>query len=206
MKYLKRSLLFGFIVAFYSVDHSDARDINTAFMAVTGETRPPIGHVKFCRANPQQCRSQASQDRAMALTQDRWDELIQINHEVNRAVLPISDMDLYSVPEVWAFPDRYGDCEDYVLLKRHRLMQAGWPSGSLLITVVRDIDGGGHAVLTVRTDRGDFVLDNQEALIKHWTETPYSYLKRQSSKHAGKWVSVADRRDLDTLASTASTD
>lgn len=142
----------------------------------------------------------------MALTQDRWDELIQINHEVNRAVLPISDMDLYSVPEVWAFPDRYGDCEDYVLLKRHRLMQAGWPSGSLLITVVRDIDGGGHAVLTVRTDRGDFVLDNQEALIKHWTETPYSYLKRQSSKHAGKWVSVADRRDLDTLASTASTD
>lgn len=142
----------------------------------------------------------------MALTQDRWDELIQINHEVNRAVLPISDMDLYSVPEVWTFPDRYGDCEDYVLLKRHRLMQAGWPSGSLLITVVRDIDGGGHAVLTVRTDRGDFVLDNQEALIKHWTETPYSYLKRQSSRHAGKWVAVADQRNLDVLASTASTD
>jgi len=206
MKYLKRSLLFGFIVAFTAIEHSDARDVNTAFMAVTGKTRPPIGHVKFCRANPQQCRSQVSQDRAMALTQERWDELIQINHMVNQSVQPVTDIELYSVPEVWAFPDQYGDCEDYVLLKRHHLMQAGWPAGSLLITVVRDIDGGGHAVLTVRTDRGDFVLDNQDALIKHWTETPYNYLKRQSSKHAGKWVSVADKRDNQFLAETASTD
>lgn len=142
----------------------------------------------------------------MALTQARWDELIQINHKVNQAVLPVSDMDLYSVPEVWAFPDRYGDCEDYVLLKRYQLMQAGWPAGSLLITVVRDIDGGGHAVLTVRTDRGDFILDNQEALIKHWTDTPYTYLKRQSSQHAGKWVSVEDHRDVHALAVTGSTD
>ncbi len=142
----------------------------------------------------------------MALTQARWDELIQINYQVNQAVLPVSDMDLYAQPEVWAFPDRYGDCEDYVLLKRYQLMQAGWPAGSLLITVVRDIDGGGHAVLTVRTDRGDFILDNQEALIKHWTETPYNYLKRQSSKHAGKWVSVADQRDVHALAVTGSTD
>lgn len=206
MKYLKRSLLIGFVIAFSTIHHSEARDVQTAFMAVAGKTRPPIGHVKFCRANPQQCRSQVTQDRAMALTQNRWDELIQINHTVNQSVLPVTDMELYSIPEVWTFPDGFGDCEDYVLLKRHQLIKAGWPAGSLLITVVRDIDGGGHAVLTVRTDRGDFILDNQEALIKHWTETPYSYLKRQSSKHAGKWVSVADKRNLQYLAETGSTD
>jgi predicted transglutaminase-like cysteine proteinase len=39
------------------------------------------------------------------------------------------------------------DCEDYVLLKRRMLMQAGWPREALLVTVVRDKKGDGHAVL-----------------------------------------------------------
>ncbi len=48
--------------------------------------------------------------------------------------------------------DGYGDCEDYALLKRKMLMQAGWPREALLMTVVRDKKGEGHAVLTVKTD------------------------------------------------------
>ena len=40
-------------------------------------------------------------------------------------------------------------------------MQAGWPRQALLITVVRDKKGDGHAVLTVKTDKGEFILDNQ---------------------------------------------
>ena len=66
--------------------------------------------------------------------------------------------------ERWNYPDDgYGDCEDYVLLKRRMLMQAGWPREALLITVVRDKKGDGHAVLTVKTNRGEFVLDNQSS-------------------------------------------
>ena len=194
MKYLKRSLLFGIVSAIFLIDPSSARSVESAFMQTTGQTRPPIGHVQFCRVNPGQCQKQAGQDRAMVLTKDRWDELIRINHMVNQSVLPVTDQELYNSPEVWTFPDRYGDCEDYVLLKRHYLINAGWHVGSLLITVVRDIDGGGHAVLTVRTDRGDFVLDNQDMLIQHWTETPYAYLKRQSSKHPAKWEAINDMR------------
>ena len=57
--------------------------------------------------------------------------------------------------------DGYGDCEDYVLLKRKMLIDAGWPREALLITVVRDRKGEGHAVLTVKTDKGELVLDNQ---------------------------------------------
>ena len=55
---------------------------------------------------------------------------------------------------------RGGDCEDYVLLKRKMLMQAGWPRQALLITVVRDEQGDGHAVLTVKTDKGDIACEH----------------------------------------------
>ena len=58
-------------------------------------------------------------------------------------------------------PRTKGDCEDYALLKRHTLIRKGWPVGSLLLTVVRDEKGEGHAVLTARTKQGDFILDNK---------------------------------------------
>ena len=63
---------------------------------------------------------------------------------------------------------------------------------NLLITVVRKSDGEGHAVLTVRTDKGDFVLDNLAAAVKLWDVTGYRYLKRQASDHTGRWVSIRD--------------
>jgi predicted transglutaminase-like cysteine proteinase len=64
--------------------------------------------------------------------------------------------------------------------------------GSLLITVVRQRNGDGHAVLTVLTDRGDLVLDNLEPHILVWSETGYQYLKRQSEFDAGAWVAIQD--------------
>ena len=66
----------------------------------------------------------------------------------------MTDIEHWGVVERWNYPDDgYGDCEDYVLLKRRMLMQAGWPREALLITVVRDKKGDGHAVLTVKTDQ-----------------------------------------------------
>jgi len=52
--------------------------------------------------------------------------------------------------------DGHGDCEDYALLKRKLLLQAARPRPALLITVARDRNGDGHAVLTVkRQSQGD---------------------------------------------------
>ena len=96
------------------------------------------------------------------LTAKAWKDLVRINKWVNDTVKPVTDLEHWGVVERWNYPDDgYGDCEDYVLLKRRMLMQAGWPRQALLITVVRDKRGDGHAVLTVKTDRGEFVLDNQ---------------------------------------------
>ena len=91
-------------------------------------------------------------------------------------------------------PDRKGDCEDFVLLKRRDLIDKGWPVGALLITVVRQQNGDGHAVLTVLTDRGDLVLDNLEPRVKLWSQTDYQYVKRQSEFDTGKWVAIDDAR------------
>jgi len=69
-------------------------------------------------------------------------------------------------------------------------MQAGIPRSALLITVVRDEQGDGHAVLTLRTDRGDYVLDNKTSKIKPWQDTPYAFVKRQSQQHPDIWVTL----------------
>ena len=95
---------------------------------------------------------------------------------------------------VWVYPTESGDCEDFVLLKRRMLIDAGWPVGALLITVVRQKNGDGHAVLTVTTSRGDLVLDNLDPHISLWSGTGYRYLKRQSEYDSGEWVEIEDGR------------
>jgi predicted transglutaminase-like cysteine proteinase len=57
------------------------------------------------------------------------------------------------------------------------------PREALLVTVVRDKRDEGHAVLTVITDKGDYVLDNQSKDILLWSETGYSFVKRQSQSN-----------------------
>src|SRR6185312_16369322 len=133
----------------------------------------PIGWVEFCADNPDDCKSGAGQVRDIALTARSWKELKRVNKVVNEKIKPMTDLEHYGVVEKWSYPDDgYGDCEDYVLLKKRVLVDAGWPASALLVTVVRDQNGEGHAVLTVKTDRGEFVLDNQNTEIVLWSETP----------------------------------
>ena len=132
-------------------------------------TRAPIGWVEFCSDNPKECRDGATQPRDIVLTPDAWRDLLKVNRWVNETVKPMTDKDHWGVVEKWSLPtDGHGDCEDYVLLKRKMLIDAGWPREALLVTVVRDKQGDGHAVLTVKTDKGEFILDNQNEDVLAW--------------------------------------
>ena len=71
-------------------------------------------------------------------------------------------------------------------------MRKGMSLSNLLITVVRKPDGEGHAVLTVRTDKGDFVLDNLTDAVRQWDATGYRFLKRQATDHTGRWVTIRE--------------
>ena len=135
------------------------------------------------------------------LDQARWNELTAINQAVNTGVRPATDQELFGKPEVWEFPDGSGDCEDFVLEKRKELMAKGWPAAALLITVVRQTNGDGHAVLTVTSNRGDLVLDNLDPQMKLWSETSYRYLKRQSEYDSGAWVAIEDGRSQQLVGS-----
>jgi predicted transglutaminase-like cysteine proteinase len=190
---MRRAVLFGlgfWMAAVAGAAAQSATPITTAAL-VTGDTLPPVGWVQFCGDNPEDCRVDALPAQTARLDNRAWRELVRINRDVNDAVEPMSDLEQWGTLEKWSYPTTgKGDCEDYVLEKRKRLMDAGWPRQSLLITVVRDKKGDGHAVLTVKTDRGDFVLDNQETRVKGWTDTGYSFVKRQSAEHPNKWVSL----------------
>lgn len=176
---------------------------NVAFVqTATGTTSIPVGHAEFCKSRSEECRPHANPVAAVTLTSALWEHLQAVNSYYNQAIVPVTDQDLYQVEEFWTYPNGYGDCEDYVLAKRRELVNAGWPESALLITVVKQANGEGHAVLLVRTDRGDLVLDNQIGTIDLWNETPYKFIKRQSQADAGKWVDMIDER-TSIVATTA---
>jgi len=166
-------------------------------------TRPPPGWLEFCERQPGDCAGSVTVRRHFALTPDRWRELVRVNKRVNETIRPLTDLEHWGVVERWSYPDDgYGDCEDYVLLKRRILIQAGWPREILLVTVVHDKKGEGHAVLTVTTDTGDYVLDNQNERILPWQKTGYRFVKRQSQSHPSVWVSLGSQRSAIATATS----
>lgn len=159
-------------------------------------TSQPIGHYEFCQTHRPECEIKTKSTVAPRVTDFGWLVIRQVNLAVNSEITPMTDMDLFGKDEVWAYPEGAGDCEDFVLLKRKRLMEKGFSPSDLLITVVRKPDGEGHAVLTVRTAQGDFILDNLENDVKLWSKTPYRFLKRQASFNTGRWVTIENGAEV----------
>jgi predicted transglutaminase-like cysteine proteinase len=173
------------------------------YIEVSDVTRAPIGWVEFCASHTAECATTPTTARDVVLTPKALKDLARVNKWVNDSIKPMTDMEHWGVVEKWSYPDDgYGDCEDYVLLKRRLLIAAGWPREALLITVVRDKKDEGHAVLTVKTDRGEFILDNQAEDVLPWSDTGYRFVKRQSQQDPNVWVAIGDSRPA--LLTTAS--
>ncbi|TPL85464.1 transglutaminase [Mesorhizobium sp. B2-3-14] len=172
-----------------------------AYMHTGGRTTQPVGHYEFCQRIPGECNEKTAKGAPVDLSRKLWATIVSVNNSVNTRIKPRTDMENYGAEEYWAYPDNgYGDCEDYALEKRRELMNAGVPAGDLLMTVARQPNGDGHAVLTVRTSLGEFILDNLETKVLSWTDTDYTYLKRQSTENSGVWVTINDGRS-DAVAS-----
>ncbi|HEY5819362.1 MAG TPA: transglutaminase-like cysteine peptidase [Mesorhizobium sp.] len=170
-------------------------------MKTMGRTTQPIGHYRFCKEIPAECAQRAAAKPSPLVANARnWSLLTGVNAAVNAEVRPLTDQEIWGRQEVWSFPMDVGDCEDYVIEKRRRLIAAGIPSGDVLITVLRQPSGDGHAVLTVRTSGGDYILDNLDNRIRLWSDTDYTFLKRQSERDSGVWLSISDGR-ADAVAS-----
>jgi predicted transglutaminase-like cysteine proteinase len=182
-----------------------------ASFAPVGIAKPaPYGWLHFCAAQPEECEPTPLLPKLISLTSQSLAELNQINTIVNREVEPIGDEDHYRIYEQgilnwWTYPDDgKGNCNDYVLMKRKLLIEAGWPKAALLMTVVVDHHGDGHLILMVRTDRGDLILDNMREDIVPWDRTGYRFVKRQSALNPNDWVSIEVQASPRTAAAANS--
>jgi predicted transglutaminase-like cysteine proteinase len=172
------------------------------FVSLGDGARAPIGWIDFCARYASECDSKSSAPRDVVLTAQAWKDLVRVNKWANETIKPVTDLEHWGSVEQWDLPnDGKGDCEDYALLKRKMLIKAGWPREALLMTVVREKNGDGHAVLTVKTDKGEFVLDNQHPEVLIWSETAYRFVKRQSQSNPNQWVALGDARPTTSTAS-----
>lgn len=166
-------------------------------MVVGEATTSPIGHHLFCLEQPAGCTASATESPdPLRMSPGLLQVVAVLNIAINKAIKPASDRELYGVEERWTLPSGSGDCEDYALLKRRILHAIGIANANLLMTVVRKRDGEGHAVLTLRTLDGDYVLDNLSQQVKRWETVPYTFVKRQNSSDPQRWVSISTGSDL----------
>ena len=161
------------------------------YIAVGSKSLPPWGWVDFCHRYKGECDGGPTQPLDVNWTADTAKRVKKINSWVNTHVTPMSDMDHWGIVDRWDYPtDGFGDCEDFVLMKRRLLIEEGFPRQALLVTVVKDQRGDGHAVLTVKTNKGEFILDNLEEEVKVWGDTSYKYVKRQSQSDQNVWLDI----------------
>jgi predicted transglutaminase-like cysteine proteinase len=194
----------GLAVAAFGLSEvsSATQNPSPVFASEFEQSLPPVGFVKFCAANPRECRSVGRNTKRMAMTPETWNSVHQVNIAVNSAIKPVSDQELYGQLEYWTYPQDAGDCEDYLLLKKRELERLGFHAGALLITVVLDEKNEGHAVLTVATEQGDYILDNRRNDVLLWNDTGYTFLKRQSSHDPRRWMALTATKHEGTLVSS----
>jgi predicted transglutaminase-like cysteine proteinase len=178
---------------------TEASEKAPPFMRTYGEINPPQGFVELCERIASECeRQNKSVSELMRRAEGnevQMEELRAITSFVNKNVTPMSDKAKHGVNEHWeaAKIGGAGDCEDYALLKRKMLLDSGWQPSQLLMTVVMHPVDGGHAVLLVRTDKGDYILDNLNDEVMLWSDAVkkgYKFIMRQSSRDPRSWVSL----------------
>ena len=161
---------------------------NKHLVASESATLPPSGAAKLCQTYRWACTHDS---RVRTISEQVVHAIAQVNRRVNQTVRYISDQRQFNTPDHWSLPTaRGGDCEDYALLKKQKLLEIGFPPQALLIATVLDKNRSGHAVLVVRTSDGDLILDNVTDRILPWAETGYLFLRMQDPQAPTRWVSV----------------
>lgn len=158
------------------------------------KTLRPRGHRDFCKTHEDECNVRSYDTAPLGLTQRIWNDIVVVNGFVNKAYKKVSDLKLYGLEEKWTYPvNGAGDCEDLALEKRRLLLKIGLPHSALLLTFVKAGVKEWHVVLSVRTDRGDYFLDNLVPLPYPANRSKYEILKVQNPAHSGEWLSVDEK-------------
>lgn len=156
------------------------------FVPARKGTVAPSGAIELCETYEWACATDGA-----SLAPSQVETAREVSRQVNAGIRPIADHAQYGTDEVWSLPTlRGGDCEDFALLKKRVLISRGLPADRLLIAAVLDRDGNSHAVLVLRTEEGDLVLDNLTDRVLAWRETGYAFVRMQDPTDPSRWVSV----------------
>lgn len=167
----------------FAIDANPAR----AFLPIKREVAAPSGAVGLCLQYDWAC----APGHGASAGADVLNLAVAVNRAANAAIRPVSDLAQYRVAERWALPSaRGGDCEDYAIYKKQELIRAGVSPDRLLLTTVLDRQNKAHAVLVLRTEMGDFVLDNVRDKVLPWHRTGYVFLRMQNPERPAGWVSI----------------
>lgn len=179
-------ILFSFILVFVPADTKAAtHDFLKVKLAMTA----PTGAQGICSRYDWVCSSSRANKR---LTQSDLQLIRAVNRKVNRQIRDVADNIQYRREDYWTLPTSGGgDCEDFALLKKMELVRAGIAPQRLLLATVLDHKRRSHAVLVLRADNGDFILDNLSNQIKPWRKTNYTFLRMQNPEQPQKWVALA---------------
>jgi predicted transglutaminase-like cysteine proteinase len=184
------ALIAGGLLALQATPSASAFD-GSSYASVGARTSVPWGWVDFCQRYEGECDGGPVEALDVNLTPETAKEIARVNSWVNAHVEAETDMDHWHLADRWDYPlDGKGDCEDYALLKRKMLIDLGFPRQGLLMTVVKDGDEEGHAILTLKTNEGEFILDNLTDEMKPWTATGYRFIKRQSQQDPNVWLTI----------------
>lgn len=165
--------------------------VRTDLIAFDGPAGAPFAHTRFCLKYPGECRVRKLRFRGgpIDLTAARRQELVRINADVNRSIVG-TRMNEPVAQEQWVISPKVGDCNDYAVTKRHKLIASGWPARALLLAEVVTSWGEHHLVLVVRTRQGDLVADNLNANLRNWTKTPYEWVRIESPVNPLFWAKL----------------
>lgn len=175
-----------------------AREADPApFLPTKADAVAPEGAASLCQTHDWAC---AEGTQGAELGADLLKQVRKINRAANSAIQPVTDLDQYAVAEHWALPGAQGgDCEDYAMFKKQALIEAGVSADRLLLAVVLDRRDEPHAVLVLRTDGGDFVLDNVTNRILPWGRTGYTFISMQNPENPAGWVTVFEQSERPKL-------
>ncbi|MCK1757370.1 transglutaminase-like cysteine peptidase [Bradyrhizobium sp. 137] len=117
-------------------------------------------------------------------------ELARINSVVNFGIAPKDPPATRDDVERQIFPYE-GNCGDYAVTKRDRLLRSGWPRSALLLAeVIIRTNGEHHLVLLVRKRRVVLVLDNLSPVVTPLVEAldRYVIVRAESGTDPQRWT------------------
>jgi len=190
---LATAILLGGSAARAEADASGdlARTTQTAFIQEFDNTLAPLQFVKFCMNYRAECDFEGGQ-QALPSAERAMEMLRSVNASINEAISPMRKP-TDPMTAHWTVSPSAGDCNDYAVTKRHKLIAMGWPQSALRLAVVLTNGGQGHLVLVARLSDGDVVLDNLSSSVRPWNSPDYEWISMQSSANPRFWVAIGPR-------------